>query len=85
MTSSQKSEPQHHQHPHSERPTSAPSQWLRTLISLGVALAAGSDACIKAMMNKAQAQHLDEAKILETVKIARCRSSGVALIEPLDA
>lgn len=36
-------------------------------------------------MNKAQAQHLDEAKILETVKIARCRSSGVALIQPLDA
>ncbi|MFN2382541.1 MAG: carboxymuconolactone decarboxylase family protein [Guyparkeria sp.] len=43
----------------------------RTLIYLGVALATGSHACIDAMMNKAQAQHLDEAKILETVKIAR--------------
>ncbi len=43
----------------------------RTLIYLGVALATGSHPCIDAMMNKAQAQHIDEAKILETVKIAR--------------
>ncbi len=43
----------------------------RTLIYLGVALATGSGACIEAMMNKAKAQDLDEAKILETVKIAR--------------
>ena len=35
----------------------------RTLIYLGVALATGSHACIDAMMNKAQAQDIDEAKI----------------------
>lgn len=43
----------------------------RTLIYLGVALATGSHACIDAMMNKAQAQHIDATMILETVKIAR--------------
>jgi alkylhydroperoxidase/carboxymuconolactone decarboxylase family protein YurZ len=43
----------------------------RTLIYLGIALATGSHACIDAMTNKAQAQHIEKAKILETFKIAR--------------
>jgi alkylhydroperoxidase/carboxymuconolactone decarboxylase family protein YurZ len=43
----------------------------RTLIYLGIALATGSLTCIDAMMNKAQTQNIDAAKILETVKIAR--------------
>ena len=43
----------------------------RTLIYLGIALATGSHACVEAMMNKAQAQHIEKAQILETFKIAR--------------
>ena len=43
----------------------------RTLIYLGIALATGSHACIEAMTNKAQTLTIDQAKILETVKIAR--------------
>ncbi|MCB2176477.1 MAG: carboxymuconolactone decarboxylase family protein [Actinomycetales bacterium] len=42
----------------------------RTLIYLGIALATGSH-CIEAMMNKATAQGIDAASILETFKIAR--------------
>jgi alkylhydroperoxidase/carboxymuconolactone decarboxylase family protein YurZ len=42
----------------------------RTLIYLGIALATGGD-CVKAMTNKAKAQGIDDAKLLETFKIAR--------------
>lgn len=42
----------------------------RTLIYLGIALATGSH-CIEAMMNKATAQGIEDAKVLETYKIAR--------------
>jgi AhpD family alkylhydroperoxidase len=43
----------------------------RNLIYLGVALATGSHACVRAMMNKAHAGEIDRAEILETFKIAR--------------
>lgn len=43
----------------------------RTLIYLGIALATSSDACIKAMMNKARAMGIAKSKIIETLKIAR--------------
>jgi alkylhydroperoxidase/carboxymuconolactone decarboxylase family protein YurZ len=42
----------------------------RTLIYLGIALATGSQ-CIEAMVNKATAQGIDDAALLETFKIAR--------------
>lgn len=42
-----------------------------TLIYLGIALATGSDACIKAMINKAKVQNISKEKLLETFKIAR--------------
>jgi Carboxymuconolactone decarboxylase family. len=47
------------------------SEEMRTLMYLGIALATGSHACIEAMMNKAKVQNIEQAKILETVKIAR--------------
>ena len=37
---------------------------------LGIALATGSH-CVEGLMHKAQAQNIEAAKILETVKIAR--------------
>ena len=43
----------------------------RTLIYLAVALATGSRACVEAMTDKAQAQGIDAAKLLEAFKIAR--------------
>ena len=43
----------------------------RTLIYLGVALATGSKACVRTMMNKAHAEKIDRSKILKTFKIAR--------------
>jgi len=42
----------------------------RTLMLLGIALATGSH-CVEGLMHKAQAQNIEAAKILETVKIAR--------------
>jgi len=42
----------------------------RTLLLLGIALATGSH-CVENLMNKAKAQKIDDAKILETFKIAR--------------
>ena len=43
----------------------------RTLIYLAVALATGSRACVEAMTDKARAQGIDAAKLLEAFKIAR--------------
>jgi len=43
----------------------------RTLIYLASALAAGSQACIQAMANKAKMQNIPSAKVLETVRIVR--------------
>ena len=40
------------------------------LMLLGIALATGSH-CVEGLMNKAKVQNIDQAKILETVKIAR--------------
>jgi alkylhydroperoxidase/carboxymuconolactone decarboxylase family protein YurZ len=42
----------------------------RTLILLGIALATGSH-CVEGLMHKAKVLDIDNAKILETVKIAR--------------
>ena len=42
----------------------------RTLMLLGIALATGSH-CVQGLMHKAKAQNIEQAKILETVKIAR--------------
>lgn len=42
----------------------------RTILLLGIALATGSH-CVENLVNKAQTQGIDDAKILETVKIAR--------------
>lgn len=42
----------------------------RTILLLGVALATGSD-CVENLVNKAKAQGIDDAKLLETFKIAR--------------
>ena len=42
----------------------------RTLMLLGIALATGSH-CVEGLMRKAKVQNIDQAKILETVKIAR--------------
>ncbi len=43
----------------------------RTLIYLAASLAAGSGACIQAMANKAKAQGIKAAKVLETPHIVR--------------
>jgi alkylhydroperoxidase/carboxymuconolactone decarboxylase family protein YurZ len=43
----------------------------RTLLYLASALAAGSQACIKAMSNKARMQGIAPEKVLETVRIVR--------------
>ncbi len=43
----------------------------RTLLYLASALAAGSQACIKAMANKARTQNIPAAKVLETIHIVR--------------
>ncbi|MHB1675705.1 MAG: carboxymuconolactone decarboxylase family protein [Acidobacteriaceae bacterium] len=43
----------------------------RTLIYLASALAAGSQACIQAMANKAKMQDIAPEKVLETVRIVR--------------
>jgi len=48
----------------------------RTLIYLGIALATGSQTCIKAMVNKAQAMGISEDKLIETYKIARYAESS---------
>jgi alkylhydroperoxidase/carboxymuconolactone decarboxylase family protein YurZ len=42
----------------------------RTLMLLGIALATGSH-CVEGLMNKAKVLNIEQAKILETVKIAR--------------
>lgn len=42
----------------------------RTILLLGIALATGSD-CVENLVNKAKAQGIDDAKLLETLKIAR--------------
>jgi len=42
----------------------------RTLMLLGIALATGSH-CVEGLMHKAKVLEIDNAKILETVKIAR--------------
>lgn len=42
----------------------------RTILLLGIALATGSD-CVENLVNKAKAQGIDDAKLLETFKIAR--------------
>ena len=42
----------------------------RTLMLLGIALATGSH-CVEGLMNKAKVLNMEQAKILETVKIAR--------------
>jgi len=46
------------------------SEETRTLMLLGIALATGSG-CVENLVNKAKTQKIDDAKILETVKIAR--------------
>jgi alkylhydroperoxidase/carboxymuconolactone decarboxylase family protein YurZ len=43
----------------------------RTLIYLAAALAAGSSACIQAMVNKAKMQAIPAAKVLEALHIVR--------------
>jgi len=47
----------------------------RTLIYLGVAIATGSKTCIKAMLNKANAQNISKEKLIETYKIVRYAES----------
>jgi alkylhydroperoxidase/carboxymuconolactone decarboxylase family protein YurZ len=42
----------------------------RTILLLGIALATGSH-CVENLLNKAKAQGIDDAKILETFKVAR--------------
>ena len=42
----------------------------RTLLLLGIALATGSH-CVENLVNKAKAQGIDDAEVLETFKIAR--------------
>jgi alkylhydroperoxidase/carboxymuconolactone decarboxylase family protein YurZ len=42
----------------------------RTLMLLGIALATGSH-CVQGLMHKAKGLNIEQAKILETVKIAR--------------
>jgi len=42
----------------------------RTILLLGITLATGSD-CVENLVNKAKAQGIDDAKLLETLKIAR--------------
>ena len=57
----------------------------RTLIYLAVALATGSRACVEAMTEKAQAQGIEGAKLLEAFKIARFAEASRVLgnAEPL--
>ena len=43
---------------------------VRTILLLGIAMATGSD-CVENLVNKAKAQGIDDAKLLETFKIAR--------------
>ena len=52
-------------------PAGALSEETRTLIYLASALAAGSQACIQAMANKAKMQNIPAEKVLETVRIVR--------------
>ena len=52
-------------------PNGALNEETRTLIYLASALAAGSQACIQAMANKAKMQHIPAEKVLETVRIVR--------------
>lgn len=52
-------------------PEGALDEETRTLIYLASALAAGSQACIRAMANKAKMQNIPAAKVLETVRIVR--------------
>ncbi len=43
----------------------------RTLIYLGIAIATGSNTCIKTMVSKAKALNISDEKLKETYKIAR--------------
>ncbi len=52
-------------------PGGALSEETRTLVYLASALAAGSQACIQAMANKAKMQNIPSERVLETVRIAR--------------
>ena len=54
------------------------SDQTRTLIYLGIALATGSQTCVEAMTGKARGLGIEDAQLLETVKIARfARASQV--------
>ena len=57
----------------------------RTLVYLSAALGAGSQACVRAMANKARAQGIAEEKLLETLRIARLAAASKVLAdaEPL--
>ena len=52
-------------------PNGALDEETRTLIYLAASLAAGSQACIQAMANKAKMQNIPAEKVLETVHIVR--------------
>ena len=52
-------------------PNGALDEETRTLIHLAASLAAGSQACIQAMANKAKMQNIPAEKVLETVHIVR--------------
>ena len=52
-------------------PEGALDEPTRTMIYLAVALAAGSEGCIEAMMNKARAENISKGKLLEVYKIVR--------------
>jgi alkylhydroperoxidase/carboxymuconolactone decarboxylase family protein YurZ len=67
------------------KPTGALTEETRTLIYLGIALATGSHACIQAMTDKAQALGIEQAKLLETFKLARFAEASRVLgnAEPL--
>ena len=57
----------------------------RTLVYLSAALAAGSQACVRAMANKARGQGIAQEKLLETLRIARLAAASKVLAdaEPL--
>jgi AhpD family alkylhydroperoxidase len=61
------------------------SEETRTLIYLGIALATGSRACVEAMTDKAHTLGIDQAKLLETFKVARFAEASRVLgnAEPL--
>ena len=51
----------------------------RTLILLGIALATGSEACVKAMAHRAKRLGLSKEALLETLKIARQAQANAVL------